>query len=93
MEIDKKCQNCASKHPEHICIHQREHAISLDQTKVDTEYSIVCNPYLKYFEMGLSHGSPILVIKNTSSDRNLIIGVGDSRYIISRNIAKRIMVL
>jgi len=92
MDIDKKCEKCQTRHSEGKCIEQKSISMPLATTEIDQDYLIVCNPFPKYFEMGLSHGSNIHIIKNNTSDRNLIIGVGESRYIISRNIAKQILV-
>ena len=64
----------------------------LSEGKIDTEYKVISNPKLKYIEMGLYHDSIVRIIKNNDCDRNLVIAVGDARYIISKNIAKTIMV-
>ncbi len=86
------CINCnIENHPCHI--HDKfEHAIPLSLATADDEFTIVCNPNPKCFELGLCHGSVIRIVKNNEYDRNLVIAVGDSRYIISRSVADYIMV-
>ena len=70
---------------------ENENTIPLSDAKKELKYKIVNNPYQKYFELGLYNGSEIIVFK--TNDRNLVIAVGSSRYIIPRNIAKDIMVV
>jgi len=69
---------------------KNENIITLSQALIKCKYRIVDNPNQKYFELGLYIGSEINVFK--TNDRNLIIAVGASRYIIPQYIAKNIKV-
>jgi len=74
------------------CKISHKNAIPLADAVVDKDYNILCNTNQKYYELGMYHGSTVRIIKNNKSNRNLIVAVGSSRYIISRNIAKNIAV-
>ncbi|MCK9328430.1 MAG: FeoA family protein [Candidatus Cloacimonetes bacterium] len=87
----KFCNQCNINRPCQIHT-EYKHAIPLSLALADNEFSVICNPNPKCFELGLCHGNVIRVVKNNDYDRNLVIAVGDSRYIISRNVADNIMV-
>ena len=74
------------------CRLDNDQTIPLVEGRLDKEYSILCNNIQKYIELGMYHGNTVKIIKNDHSDRNLIIAVGESRYILSKNIAQNIMV-
>ena len=46
----------------------------------------------KTLEMGIYNGSIITVYKNESTDQNIVVGVGNSRYIIPKTIAEEIII-
>ena len=46
----------------------------------------------KAMEMGLFPGATVTVFRNRKSEKSLVIGVGDSRFLISRAIAAEIEV-
>ncbi|MCL2064311.1 MAG: FeoA domain-containing protein [Candidatus Cloacimonetes bacterium] len=68
-----------------------ENLIPLSKAVINCKYKIVDNPNQKYFELGLYNGSEINVFK--TNDRNLVIAVGASRYILPQKVAKDIMVM
>lgn len=82
----KRCQN---RHCEN---RQCPNQIFLDHADVELEYEILCNPHRKSFELGLFNGNKIKVIRNNDFQNNIIVAVGESRYIISREIARNISV-
>jgi Fe2+ transport system protein FeoA len=82
--LDKREFGCKAKH---------EDAIPLAEGKLDKDYKILCNDNQKYLELGMYHGSIVRIIKNNEYDRNIVVAVGSSRYIISRNVAKFVMVI
>ncbi len=53
---------------------------------------ISINPHKKTKEIGLNPGKTISVFKNEPSDKNMIICLDMTRYIIAKSIADRIMV-
>lgn len=65
---------------------------SLNQAELGKKYVIVCNPDRKTFEMGIFAGGIISVQKNDPNDNNIVVGVGNSRYIIPRELAERILI-
>ncbi len=87
-----RCIECHRNHLHTGCTVNHEHSIPLSVGEIEKDYKIICNPNPKCFELGLCHGNLIRIIKNNDYDRNLVIAVGDSRYIISRNVADKIMI-
>lgn len=92
MRKRKNCHACDIKGEQSACGEKHEHSVPLSLADVDKEYKIICNPNPKCFELGMCHGNMIRIIKNNEYDRNIVIAVGDSRYIVSRNVADCIMV-
>ena len=66
--------------------------IILTEGDLNTEYTITHNPHQKYIALGLFSGNTIKIITKSKYNRNLVVAVGDSRYIISKNITDGIMV-
>ncbi|OQX70642.1 MAG: hypothetical protein B6D62_04000 [Candidatus Cloacimonas sp. 4484_275] len=50
------------------------------------------NPDKKTVEMGIYVGNTVIVQKNDRNEPNIVVAVGESRYIIPRNLAKRILI-
>lgn len=86
------CNNCQTKKNQCETTDKFEHAIPLSLAEAEREFIIICNPNPKCFELGLCHGNVIRIVKNNDYDRNIVVAVSDSRYIISRNVADFIMV-
>lgn len=72
--------------------HKEELFENLLSAKQGEKYVIMCNPDKKTMEMGLYVGGLISVQKNDLSDPNIVIGVGESRYIIPRELAEKILI-
>ncbi len=53
---------------------------------------VASNSDHKTLEMGLFAGIKVHVIKNRPSDANMVIAIGDSRYIIAKEAAEKISV-
>ncbi len=43
-------------------------------------------------EMGLHNGGLVIMLKNDPSDNNIVVGIGNSRFILSRRVARLIEV-
>jgi len=55
-------------------------------------YSIIENNDKKTVEMGIYTGTTVMVQKNDRSEPNIVVAVGESRYIIPRDLAKKILI-
>jgi Fe2+ transport system protein FeoA len=85
----KKRQRCQSMKRHH---QRRMGCLPLNEALENERYMILNNPDIKTTEMGLHAGSIITVHKNHQTDSNIIIAVGETRYIIPREIAVNIRV-
>jgi Fe2+ transport system protein FeoA len=72
--------------------HGNSRCINLDEAAVGQRYRVIANPDKKTMEMGIYHTGVITVHKNEESNPNIVVGVGESRYIIPRDLAKRIVI-
>jgi Fe2+ transport system protein FeoA len=50
------------------------------------------NPDRRSLEMGLFRGALVKVLRNRPEDTNMLIGVGDSRFVLSKQTADLILV-
>jgi len=66
--------------------------LPLEAADINKKYIVMCNPDRKTVEMGIFSGGVITVHKNDPTDSNLIVAVGESRYIIPRDLARRILI-
>lgn len=64
----------------------------LSQVAAETSVAIACNNDHKTVERGLYDGVQVKVLRNEADEPNLIIAVGDARYVLDRRIARRIKV-
>jgi len=64
----------------------------LSDAEIGSRHSIILNPDKKTIEMGIFNGSIITVHKNEATDQNIVVGVGNSRYIIPKSIAEKIII-
>jgi len=69
-----------------------DQCFSLDQLPVETSAVIICNRNLKTIERGLYIGMRISMFRNDDSEPNIIVAVGDARYVLDRRIAREIRV-
>ncbi|MBC8385785.1 MAG: ferrous iron transport protein A [Candidatus Cloacimonetes bacterium] len=87
----KKGHGKGRKHRHRHC---RRHGIqhNLNCGEIGKKYVVISNPDKKTVEMGIFAGSMIEIQKNESSEPNIIVGVGESRYIIPRELAEQILI-
>lgn len=65
---------------------------NLSQATEDSIVTIICNNDFKTVERGLCSGVQVKVLRNEIDEPNLIVAVGDARYVLDRRIAHRIKV-
>ncbi len=65
---------------------------NLNNAQINRKYIVRFNPDKKTIEMGIYAGSIISVQKNELDDPNIIVAIGESRYIIPRKIAEQILI-
>jgi Fe2+ transport system protein FeoA len=53
---------------------------------------VISNSDRKTLEMGLFTGALVTVMKNQPNDANMVVAAGESRYIISKEVAVKIQV-
>lgn len=56
------------------------------------EVTVISNSDHKTLEMGLCTGASIRVVENRPGDANIVVAVGDGRYILSKESAEKIKV-
>ena len=62
----------------------------LGDLKDGEEGIILSNGDRKSTEMGLFPGARVSMFRNRKSERSLVIGAGDARFLISRTIAQKV---
>ncbi len=72
--------------------HHRRMPVNLNGAIPGNKYIVKFNPDKKTIEMGIYAGSIISVQKNELDDPNIIVAVGETRYIIPRKTAEKILV-
>ena len=65
---------------------------ALDKLPEGTSGTISCNNNLRTIERGLFVGMQISIFRNDPDEPNLIVAVGDARYVLDRRLAKEIRV-
>lgn len=91
----RKGSGRGKRHGKHCRQHQRRcfgECISLNEAEIGKKYIILENPDVKTMEMGLYRSGIITVHKNEEDNPNIVVGVGESRYIIPRELAEKIIV-
>ena len=66
--------------------------MSLSEVPEGMSATIYCNADVKTIERGLYLGVSVKVLRNDSSEPNLIVAVGDSRYVLDRRVATKIRI-
>jgi len=66
--------------------------ITLDQVPDARSATIYCNNDLHTIERGLCLGAQVYVMRNESNEPNMIVAVGDARYVLDRRSAHKIRV-
>jgi len=57
----------------------------------DGEQGVIrANSDRKSTEMGLYSGARVVMFRNRKSERSLVIGAGDARFLVSRSIAQKV---
>ncbi len=79
------------RHKQKHCHRHGKHH-NLNCGKLGKKYKVISNPDKKTVEMGIFSGSMVEVQKNETTEPNIIVGVGESRYIIPRELAERILI-
>lgn len=74
------------------CHCQAGDCISLDELKSGKEALITCNNDIKTIERGLYHGKRIFTQRNEPGEPNIVVAVGDARYVLDRRVARQIRV-
>ena len=83
-----RCQRrCGQGSDDGVC---RTHPLSDFAQGADVV--VISNSDRKTLEMGLFVGAVVHVMKNRSKDANMVVAVGESRYIISKETAQKIQV-
>ncbi len=75
-----------------VCHCQIGDCISLANLATGQEALITCNNDLKTIERGLYHGKRVIAQRNEPGEPNIVIAVGDSRYVLDRRVAQQIRV-
>jgi len=86
-----KGQGQRRRHRHKHCQHRGRHQ-NLNCADIGNKYIVISNPDKKTVEMGIFAGSVIEVQKNENTEPNIIVGVGESRYIIPRELAEQILI-
>ena len=71
---------------------RHQEPFNLNDAKINQKYIVRFNPDKKTIEMGIYAGSIISVQKNEFDDPNIIVAIGESRFIIPREIADQILI-
>lgn len=74
------------------CHCQSGDCVNLSLLPTGTEATITCNNDLKTIERGLYHGKKVTVFRGEPGEPNMVIAVGDARYVLDRRVASQIMV-
>jgi len=72
--------------------HQHGPCDDLACVETDSTAVIVCNNDHKTVERGLCTGVQVRVLRNETDEPNIVVAVGDARYVLDRRIAHRIKV-
>ncbi|MDD2331294.1 MAG: FeoA domain-containing protein [Candidatus Cloacimonetes bacterium] len=66
--------------------------LSLEQVPEGRQATVYCNSDLRTIERGLACGASVYMIRNETEEPNLIVAVGDARYVLDRRVAHKIRV-
>lgn len=65
---------------------------NLSSATQDSVVTIICNNDHKTVERGLYTGVKVKILRNEPEEPNIVIAVGDARYVLDRRIARRIKI-
>lgn len=74
------------------CPCQRGDCVSLAILSEGKSGIVYCNNDLKTIERGLYIGAKVTIFRNNPDEPNIIVAVGDARYVLDRRIATHIRV-
>jgi Fe2+ transport system protein FeoA len=74
------------------CLCSSGDCLSLAEVPDGQKAMISCNKNLKTIERGFYLGMQISMFRNDANEPNLIVAVGDARYVLDRRIAQDIKV-
>ena len=74
------------------CHCRRGDCITLEQLGEGRSARVTCNNDLRTIERGLYQGVGVTILRNTEGEPNIVVAVGDSRYVLDRRIASLIRV-
>ncbi len=74
------------------CAHPDKPCDILANVPTEGTAVITCNSDHKTVERGLYNGVQVKVLRNEETEPNLVVAVGDARYVLDRRIARRIRV-
>ncbi len=74
------------------CPYQRGDCLPLTQLTEGKSGIVSCNNDLRTIERGIYVGSRISIFRNEEQEPNIIVAVGDARYVLDRRIAELIRV-
>jgi len=74
------------------CNCRRGDCLELAKLSTGRSARILCNNDIKTIERGLYHGVKITSFRNEPDEPNIVVAVGDSRYVLDRRIAEQIRV-
>lgn len=66
--------------------------IALAELSTGRSARITCNNDIKTIERGLYHGVKVTAFRNEADEPNIVVAVGDARYVLDRRIAALIRV-
>lgn len=75
-----------------VCECQRGDCLPMSELTEGITGTVFCNNDLRTIERGIYVGAKILIFRNEIDEPNIIISVGDSRYVLDRRIAMNIRV-
>ncbi len=74
------------------CNCRRGDCIALEILGEGKSAMVTCNNDLRTIERGLYQGVRVTALRNAEGEPNIVIAVGDSRYVLDRRIASQIRV-
>ncbi len=74
------------------CPCKRGDCLSLNEISEGSKGKIFCNNDIRTIERGIYVGADVSIFRNEASEPNVIVAVGDARYVLDRRIAQHIRV-
>ena len=75
-----------------VCPCQRGDCLPLSELTEGINGTVYCNNDLRTIERGIYVGAKISIFRNEKDEPNIIVSVGDARYVLDRRIAQNIRV-